>query len=137
MRYFITISCCIALLVLMLNVFDYFDPMTLCYIRINRELVGGRRDTIKQAIRLLKKTDKPSYHTLCAHVSRIRERMCIGSDWHLENPPRGFNAHGCYIRGTKTIYLKPRLDEGNAVVTQRMQTIRTYAQLSAEFENGQ
>ena len=137
MRYVITLVCCMALLYLALNTFDYFDPMTLCYVRINKELVGGRRDTIKQAIRLLKKTDKPSYRTLCAYVSRIRERICIGSDWHIENPPRGINANGCYIRGTKTIYLKPRPDEGDAVVAQRMQTIRIYSQLSAEFEDGQ
>lgn len=113
----------------------YFDPLTMCRIRIHTDLVSGNKKTISQALKLLKKEDRTSYDMACKYVNRIYERTCIGADWHLDKGHRGSNEPGCYVKGSKSIYLKPDYYHQQDTTELRKDSIKKYSQLSWEYWN--
>lgn len=110
-----------------LNILDYFDPLSLCYVSIERDLLRGNRDTIKAAIKLLKIKDKEGYKIFCKYTDRVREGLCADST----QPSQYYDA--CYIKGSKTIYLKPEKDNTEFIVASRAAALKKYSAYSREF----
>lgn len=116
------------------NYFSYFDPVNLCYISIDNysnKPPGGNRDTVRKAINLIKDSDSKGYKILCKNVDTVQEGYCDKPDenGHFEQIP----PPGCYIRGTKIIFVVPEKSNENNVVLRRAETIKKYANLSKRF----
>lgn len=115
-----------------LNVFSYFDITSLCRIKIHADTLTGDRATIKQAIKYLKGNSPSDYGMLCNFVSVINEKNCKAGDPRVDSSiPQ--NLEGCYIRGTKVIYIAPVKGGGAEMVRKRAELIKKYAQMSKEF----
>lgn len=106
---------------------SYFDPLTLCRIGINSDIVKGNKDTLVSAISRIKREDPTAYRALCTHVSEIVERYCPADSrqYSLEA--------GCYIRGSKTIYILPQKERREEVINARMEAIKKYASFSEKY----
>ena len=139
LRYLGPLSIIVALILgityIWLSLTGYFNPLNLCYIRIHSDLVSGNKSTIIKAIKLLKKEDHDAYKLTCKYVNRIYERTCIGADWHLDQSLPGSDEPGCYVKGSKSIYLKPDFNKNQAGIVLRKEAIKKYSQLSREFWN--
>ena len=115
------------------NLFSYFDPLTFCYIGIENDFLKGNQKTVKEAIGLLKKEDIQSYKTLCKNVDTIVEEYCRAADPRVRGQEVGIDELGCYIRGSKVIYLIPTKTDNQFVINQRSETIKKYAYFSKNF----
>lgn len=109
-RYLIWSALILLLVFLFLNFsFSYFNIPDSCYIKIKNPGLASNRSNVKKAIRFLKKSDRKAYDAFCRYADTIIESDCMGSDWHLNEEMRGHKSAGCYIKGSKTIYLNPLL----------------------------
>src|SRR3990167_3362570 len=114
--FFVAIVIFFAIFSIGANLFSYFDPLTFCYIGIENDFLGGNQKTVKEAIRLLKKEDIQSYKTLCKNVDTIVEEYCRAADPRVRGQEVGINEPGCYISGSKIIYLIPSKMESDYIV---------------------
>jgi len=111
---------------------NYVDPFNLCVINIDQDTQGGNRKTIQAALGKLKNTDKSSYEDVCRHVSLISENFCpiyhtYGGSWQYNNQP------GCYIKGSKIIYINPTKENTDSIIDQRAEAIKKYANFSKDY----
>ncbi|HBB36639.1 MAG: hypothetical protein UX02_C0001G0003 [Candidatus Moranbacteria bacterium GW2011_GWC1_45_18] len=87
--------------------YSHFNVLDSCFVKIKAPGLNSRKSEIKEAIKYLKSTDKEAYKNFCRQTDSIIETSCMGSDWHLDGKVRGQDSPGCYIKGSKTIYLNP------------------------------
>lgn len=87
--------------------FSYFSLLDSCYVKIKAPGLASRKSEIKKAIKYLKITDKEAYENFCRYTDDIVETNCMGSDWHLEEKVRGQDSPGCFVKGSKTLYMNP------------------------------
>lgn len=117
-----------------INGFNYLDPINLCYVDIDGDVLRGNKRTVVEAIRRLKRESKDDYKTMCRYTHKISENFCLASDWHL-NPTwrEDYPGKSCFIRGSKTIYLYPRKEYSQEIVEERAAAIKKYSNFSKEF----
>lgn len=118
-----------------ISINSYFDPISWCRLGIDEDIMGGNEKTIRAAISLLKKTDETAYRELCRHIDRIGEKNCIIADQTID-PKRfkeGWELPGCYVNGTKIIYLKPTKSESQETIEERAWTLKHYTEFSKNF----
>lgn len=115
------------------NIFSYFDPVNLCYIGIDNDILRGNQKTIKKAISYIKNNDNDSYKILCKYVDTIFEDYCLNGDIRGGVQDTGYSSPGCYIRGSKIIYLIPSQNESETLVNFRVSTIVKYARASKNY----
>jgi hypothetical protein len=118
-----------------INTYYYIDPIHLSFIKLDKDTLRGNRDTIKKAIKQIKKEDRESYKILTRYINRISEKYCIIAD-HKTNRGEylaGLDLPGCYVRGAKTIYLRPDKNDSNQVIDTRAETIKKFSIASKEF----
>jgi hypothetical protein len=147
----------IALVVLLvlwgwLRAFAWFDPLTLCRVHIDVELLEGDRGAIREVIDLVRREDPLAYRALCQWVDRIQEeRQCDAADPQVDpriragagvsrdalDPLllRAREAPGCYIRGSRVIVLRRAPDGagGPALVRERADALKRLAGYSRAF----
>lgn len=120
----------------LLNTIAYFDAAGFCYISINADALKGNKNTINKAIIQLKKQDEKGYKTLCRYVAAIHEQNCGNFDSRVSANNGSHASPGCFIKGSKAIYVIPKEEDSDRVVTDRMETIKKYAQYSKLFWEG-
>ncbi len=139
----------IALLVIVwgwLSAFSYFDPVRLCRIHIDVDLLDGNRSAIRRAIRLVRREDPVAYLALCRFVDRIVEERCAAGDPGADPTLRGAavipderldpalrharTAPGCYLKGSRVVILQ-RVDE--PAVRRRAEALKRLAVYSQDF----
>lgn len=108
-----------------INSFAYLDISNLCYIRISETFSRSNEETIRAAIKLLKRQDREAYQTLCSYVNEIFEKSCSNSE----------ESGSCYIKGSKAIFLKYNSDTSDSAIKQRAEEIKKYANYSKNFWN--
>lgn len=113
-----------------LNIFSYFDPVNFCHINIGEKDLGESKGSITKAIKEIKKTDNQSYKDLCRYVDEIIEDKCFTGD---PNFPGNKEAQGCYIKGSRTIYLPPSQGGVKMEVEDYVVLIKKHSQKSKEF----
>ncbi|MDP2684990.1 MAG: hypothetical protein Q8P20_08215 [bacterium] len=121
------------------NTFSYFDPLSMCYISIKSDIIRGNEKTIHQALTLIKKRDKEDYNTVCKYISIISEKnYCKIGDGRVDSSLHngGFVDPPCYIKGSKTMYLKSEKNESDNIVIKRAEDIIKYANHSKTFWEG-
>jgi len=118
-----------------ISVSSYFDPLDWCRIGINGDIMNGNEKTIKAALGLLKKTDMAAYKDLCRWVDRIGEKNCIIADQLIDAKrfQEGWDLPGCYVNGTKTIYIKPTKSESPETIEERAWALKHYSAFSKTF----
>jgi hypothetical protein len=134
-----------------LRAFAWFDPVALCRIHIDVELLEGERGPIRAAIDLVRREDPLAYRVLCRWVDRIQEeRQCDAGDPQadprrrgqavapgaLDDPlQRAREAPGCYVRGSRIIVLRraPEGGGGPALVRARAEALKRLAVHSQTF----
>jgi len=124
------------LTVYVVNIFSYLDPPRLCHIGITGDIVSGNEDTIRSALRLLRRDDPDAYRLTCRYVNRINEMRCQGADprgGESEDSEVGWEKPGCYVRGSKEIQLKPEKGDSEDIIKKRAATIKKYAEYSRNF----
>lgn len=124
-----------SLAIFVANKFSYLDLGHLCYIKIHGA-VSGNEDTIRQALRYFEKEDLDAYAVVCQYVRTIEEKeFCLAQDPNLNQGGQGgvWRDPPCYVRGSKTIYLKTDEKDTEDVVRQRIAVIKKYAQYSQRF----
>lgn len=114
------------------NSVSYFDPFAFCYIGIDNDVLRDNQATISKALRLIQHEDRASYSTVCRYVDAIIEDYCTATDAMGEGVA-AVDAAGCYVRGSKLIYVRPAKDTSEATVRGRAETITTYAERSKNF----
>jgi hypothetical protein len=132
-NYFILGGIVLVGIYLALNSFSYFDPLSLCRIKIHGNLAGNR-DTIKEAIKEVKRTDRSAYGVLCRDVDAIYEMYCIDKDWNMH--PKDYvrtDVEGCYITGSHFVYLTPSRDTTKAKIAARAAALKKFSALSRDF----
>jgi len=112
--------------------FSYFSLFDSCYIKIKEPGLASRKSEIKEAIKYLKITDREAYKNFCRYTNYIIETSCMGSDWHLNEKIRGQDSAGCYIKGSKTIYLNPLILKSLSA-EEISDLLKKYSNLSKEF----
>jgi hypothetical protein len=145
----------IAVLVLLaacgwLRAFAWFDPIALCRIHIDVELLDGDRGPVRAAIELVRREDPLAYRALCRWVDRIQEeRQCDAGDPQADPRLRGQSAiapsamapvlvrareaPGCYS-GSRIIVLKRPPEGGGAgLVRARAEALKRLAGYSQAF----
>jgi len=120
-----------------INIFNYFDIVNLCYIRTEGDLVRGNEKTIKQALKYLKNNKKNDYKMVCKYTDTISEKYCILADDDIDPEllKEGWNLPGCYVRGSKNIYLTPSQNNEEEDIRQKAEAIIKYSNFSKEFWN--
>jgi hypothetical protein len=117
-----------------INIFSYFDATSMCYIGIQGDIMRGNEKTIRGAIKIMKK-DRSAYHDMCKYVDTIKEDYCQIADWYtkMDKYQKGLDLDGCYVRGSKTIYLRPDQNNNNDIILKRTETIKKMTGFSKEF----
>ena len=116
------------------NIFNYFDPLNFCSIKIDGDFLRGNENTIKKAIKLLKKEDRVAYKTLCAYIDTISEHNCFTSSRNFSK--EDWDKDGCYIKGSRAIYLKTEEGESDFIVNKRKTAIKKLSEYSKDFWRG-
>lgn len=132
--YFFIIILILGILYMGINRISYFDAQNFCYISISNDILRGNRNTIIDALHMIKKQNSIEYQRVCKYINRISEGFCIAADWHLD-PKWMTNAEGknCYIQGSNTIYLYPQEQDSMQIVKQRAVDIIELSKLSENF----
>jgi hypothetical protein len=151
-RYAILAAVALLLLWGWLRAFAWFDPITLCRIHIDVELLEGDRGPIRAAIDLVRLEDPAGYRALCRWVDRIQEeRQCGAGDPQVDPRLRGQSgiaptahgavlarareAPGCYVRGSRIIVLRRATEgvDGPALVRARAEALKRLARYGQDF----
>ncbi len=115
-----------------LNISSYFDPLSFCRIKIQSDIVRGEGSTIKSAVKYIKAESPSGYDVLCRYVDVIAEKRCVVGDKRIDPSVPDF-PDGCYVRGTKTIYLLATKDKSSATIQKRASLILKFAGMSRAF----
>lgn len=115
--------------------FYYVDVFHLCFIRLSDDILNGNKVTIKKGIELIKRQSPEAYKNVCASLDMVIESYCLAGDVepHSAAAWSKINEPGCYIRGSKVIYIKPDKKDSEDVIMVRAEAIEYLAQKSKEF----
>lgn len=92
---------------------SYVDIGSGCKIEISGSLASANKDAVSALLKEIKAEDKASYDLICSSLDHIREAHCPLFDESLKEDRIIWTTPGCYLRGTKTVYLVP-LNSGYA-----------------------
>lgn len=110
-----------------ISLITYIDPVNMCQISIENDIIRGNKKTIFEAIKLLKREDIVSYKILCGNIDTISENRCMASEPRVDSTRKGWEEDACYIRGSKVIYLKPEEGDGEAIIRKRKEMLKKYS----------
>jgi hypothetical protein len=114
--------------------YNYVDVIGLCSISIEADEFHGDRSTIFQAMDEIKKNHSDKYNDICQNVKTISENLCpiyhtYGGPWQYNNQP------GCFIKGSKIIYITPTKDTSENTIKDRASAILRYGQMSKTYND--
>jgi hypothetical protein len=112
--------------------FSYIDLPTQCYIKINKDVNSGNRDTIIKALHNLKVDNPTVYQDTCQYVKTISETDCVIADSKTSSISITTDK-GCYLKGSKVIFIKASRFDTENVIKDREDTIAKYAEESRSF----
>lgn len=113
--------------------FYYINTSPPCFIKVSTNVVSGI-GPITVEINNLQSSDKAAYENLCRYVDHIVELPCLAGDTVVNTDPKLFDPkiQGCFVKGSKTIYLKPLNQETNPT-PDRVEALKRYATISKEY----
>ena len=115
------------------NLSNYNDYINACSIGIEGDMLNGNKETIFKAIKMLKADDPVSYAVLCRNIDTISENHCQFADPWIAKTWKGWDEDACYIKGSKTVYLKPEEGDNEATIKKREEMLKKYSLASRDF----
>jgi hypothetical protein len=124
----------VVLVYFFINTFSYLNIYPFCSVDIHGNVLFKNEGTIRKAIHIIKKDYPDSYSDLCRYVNVIKEQKCTIRDWHLVPRIEDYtNETGCYVRGSKTIYISPERSNSNNIIQKRADQIIKLTAFSKNF----
>ena len=116
----------------LLNGITYLDPINFCLINLDEDISVGDKRTMHQAVDLVGKRYSSNYKTVCKYVNTISEQYC---PIHQANGGDTTYAKstGCFIKGTKTVFISPSYKTSEDIITMRAYDIIKYANFSKDY----
>lgn len=118
------------------NLNSYIDVEKFCLIKIESSEARGNRQSIIDAIGEIKKSNKSLYKELCQYIDTIAESNCQNAEPHINLEEAGLaeKKGGCFVKGSKTIYLTPVKTYSSELVKNRVETLEKDILLSSEYQ---
>ena len=117
-----------------INISSYWDPLRMCYIKIEGDILRGNENTIQKAIVYIKNRDDSSYKNLCKYVDVISEKQCAAYDPRVETGRTDSEfKDSCFVKGSKNIYIKSTKEVSEEIVQRRAEEIIRMTNFSVEF----
>ncbi|PIR43091.1 hypothetical protein COV24_04650 [candidate division WWE3 bacterium CG10_big_fil_rev_8_21_14_0_10_32_10] len=111
---------------------SYIDLPNLCYIGVEGDLIKGDENSIRASLKYIKNNKPSEYKNVCKYVDSIIESYCISADGRVA-PLYGYDQPGCYVKGSKVVYVIPQKQQYSTVVEDRAKNIIKYANYSKDF----
>ena len=117
-----------------INISSYWNPLRMCYIKIEGDILRGNENTIQKAIVHIKNRDNSSYKNLCKYVDVISEKQCVAYDPRVETSRIDSEfKDSCFVRGSNNIYIKPTKEVSGEIIQRRAEEIIRVTNFSTEF----
>lgn len=110
----------------------FIDYPNNCYIKVDKDILKGNRETVFKALTSIKNNDSQAYTDICKYVDTISEASCLLGE-SKSGKLHPIATDGCYIRGTKTIFIKPDSSNTDNAVSLRKEQILKYSVMSKEY----
>ena len=133
--YLLSLTFLIASAIFIYSTLNYVDVTKGCLVKISHDMLRGGRTSIRKALAEIKKTDPALYNNICSYVDIIYERRCLVVG-DVYPSVRTLDSDGCYIAGTKIIYINPISDSEQNSVELRKIAITKYTSLATTYWNG-
>jgi len=112
--------------------FSYVDIRDQCFIKVRYDVLRGDRDSIIEALKVIKEEDYIFYRKFCANVNYIYEKRCtLGDD--NSSKVEFIKTDGCYIKGSHAILIEPLDDRYYNKVDLRVEVIKKYGDLAIDY----
>lgn len=111
---------------------NHMDNPNKCFIRINKDIIRGNRDTVFTALLSLRETNYVDYVEICKYVDTISESYCLMGDSKTPKLHQ-LDTKGCYLKGTKTIFIEPVADDTPETIENRKEQLLKYGRLSRDY----
>jgi len=117
-----------------INTFSYLSIYPFCSLKIQGNILLKNEDSIREAIYIIKKDYPKSYSDLCEFVDAIKEQKCTIRDYHLFPKTKDYlSEDGCYVKGSKTIYISPEKSASKEIIQKRAKQIMKLTAFSKNF----
>lgn len=103
-----------------------------CSIKIEVDMLSGDRASVRQALKYLQTSDPGAYQIACAYVDTIVEKYCLVGDPHIDPSTWTSRPQGCYVRGSRNIYIAPAAYKPITTI-ERANLLARYAGYSKAF----
>lgn len=131
----------LAIYLTLTNLNSYVNVYPFCRISVEQDVLRGNGQTINAALDQIRDQDPKSYQTVCKYVSTITEDTCLIFDNAIGQANSQTQLatvnQGCYVKGTKNIYLTPTHDTNDQTISARADAIKKYASFSQAFWQSQ
>lgn len=87
---------------------SYLDLLNGCNIKIEASSIQTNKALIQSALNTIKKNKIEGYKDICRFIDTIGEQSCPVRDY---GPGNRKSSYYCYVKGSKTVYISPKLSE--------------------------
>lgn len=117
---------------LVLTISGYFVPYPMCYIKIYSDTLKGNKETITKALESIRASSLGDHEMVCTYVNKIIEVPCRSINVQNKQYISSDNI-GCYIKGSKVIYLNPDTRNDSDIIKIRAEEILRNAKQSRDY----
>ena len=110
----------------------FIDYANKCFIKVDKDILKGNRETVFKALSSIKNNNFQEYNDICNYVDTIAEAACLVGE-NNSGKLHPLNTDGCYIKGTKTIFISPDNSDLDAATTARKSQILKYSKMSKNY----
>ena len=110
----------------------YIDIPNGCFITVEEDVAGGSKNGIYKSLEYIKKNNPSDYKKVCSNVTNIIEKYCLYMDPRVRTGEE-FKRQGCYIKGSKIIYILPSTSTDESEIISKSKNIIKYANYSYEY----
>lgn len=112
--------------------FSYVDVRDQCFIKVKYDVLKGDRESIIEALEILKAKDYVFYRKFCSNVSEIYERRCTMAE-KSSSKVEFIKTDGCYIKGSHAIIIEPIDGAVYDIVDRRVKTIKKHGEFAINY----
>ena len=114
----------------------YVSLIPWCRVKIHHHVLSGDKGLIRKAISQLRASDEDGFRALCRYVDAIYERVCYGADWNITDASQWYRKPGCFVKGSRAVYLTPTKNQTRSAVANRAVDLGRFAKYAREFWEG-
>ena len=112
--------------------FSYVDFRDQCFIKVKYDVLQGDRESIIEALEIIKAEDYVFYRRFCGNVSEIYERKCTMAE-KSSSKVEFLTTDGCYIKGSHAIIIEPIDAAVYDIVDRRIVSIKKHGLFAINY----